>query len=362
MTEFARHREAAERQRRATEQAATWYLDQHDGLDPGQQEQFLAWLRQSPLHVTEYLAIARLHGDLAAASALDPLSGDQLCELAVRESPVIELHRGQEPRSTPIEPLRRPWRAVLAQAAAAAVVLLLGASAQVGAPLHAWDIYATSPDALRAVSLPDGTEVQLDRGSLVAVSFDNRNRRIDVLQGGALFDAGHDPARPLLVRAGANELRDIGTVFDVHRGDDDGARVTVISGRVQLSQANDTLPLLLADLTAGQQAITHRDGSLDLVDPKADLAGSTAWLPADIRFERASVAEVARRFNAYSSYPLRIEDARIGATRISGRFHSRDMEAFIAYLRTLPNVQVIRGNDDIRVVDATHTATHSARL
>src|ERR1700750_1908362 len=91
MTEFARHREAAERQRRATEEAASWYLDQQDGLDETQHEQFMSWLRESPLHVTEYLAIAHLHGDLGAASALDPLSEAQLCELAADDATVIAL-------------------------------------------------------------------------------------------------------------------------------------------------------------------------------------------------------------------------------------------------------------------------------
>jgi len=100
------------------------------------------------------------------------------------------------------------------------------------------------------------------------------------------------------------------------------------------------------------------DGSLDVVDHHADLARSTHWLPSDIHFESASVADVARRFNAYNSRPLVIEDARIGATLISGRFHARDMDSFVAYLLTLPDVQVIRSVDDVRVVRAATTLSH----
>ncbi len=106
----------------------------------------------------------------------------------------------------------------------------------------------------------------------------------------------------------------------------------------------------------------HRDGSLDLIDHHADLVRSTAWLPSDIHFERATVADVARRFNAYSSQPLRIDDDAIAATRISGRFHARDVEAFVAYLGSLPGVRIVRGPDDIRVTGSAGDARETQRL
>jgi transmembrane sensor len=363
MSDFVRHREAAERQRRATEEAASWYLDQQDGLDEAQHEQFMAWLRESPLHVSEYLAMAHLHGDLGAASALDPLNEQALCELAADDAAVVSLPVPRTPEAAPVRPRRIGW---LAQAAALVLLLGTGGAAWLRAAPQAWDSYAAGKDAVRSATLADGTELQLDRDSVVAVSISDTARRIDVLRGGALFDVAHDPARPLHVRLGANDLQDIGTVFDAHRSED-GGRVTVISGKVKVWQREDKpwapagpveRDSPLTELGAGQEATMHMDGSLDVVDHHADLARSTRWLPADIHFERASVAEVARRFNAYNSRPLVIEDAHIGATLISGRFHARDMDSFVAYLRTLPDVQVIRGVDDVRVVRAVTTLSH----
>ncbi|WP_109126571.1 FecR domain-containing protein [Dyella sp. C11] len=369
MTDFARHREAAERQRRATEEAAGWYLDQQEGLDESQQQAFTAWLRESPLHVTEYLAMAHLHGDLGAASAMDPLSEKQLCELAAGDTSVVPLNVPRVPEPAPTLTPRRRRMAWLAQAVAAVVVAAIGGAAWMASPPPPWESYASEGNAVRSATLPDGTAVQMDRDSIVAVSMCPTQRRIDVLRGGALFDVAHDPARPLRVRLGANELQDIGTVFDAHYADD-GGRVTVISGKVKVWQrdqarwsadATTTDRSPLTELTAGQEATMHVDGSLDLVDRHADLASSTHWLPADIHFERASVANVARRFNAYSSHPLLIEDAGIGATLISGRFHARDMDSFVAYLLTLPDVQVIRGPDDVRIVRAPMAHTQAVR-
>ncbi|MGO4502978.1 MULTISPECIES: FecR family protein [unclassified Dyella] len=366
MTEFARHREAAERQRRATEEAASWYLDQQEGFDEAQQQAFMAWLRESPLHVTEYLAMAHLHGDLGAASALDPLNQAELCELAADDTSVVSLPVPRPSKALPNVRPRPRWTAWLAQAAALVMLVATGGAAWLQSAPQAWDSYASSNDAVRSATLADGTDMQLDRDSVVIVSMDAGSRRINVLRGGALFDVAHDPARPLRVRLGANELQDIGTVFDAHHSAD-GGRVTVISGKVKLWQRDEkswapegfaVARSPLAELTAGQEATMHMDGSLDVVDHHADLARSTRWLPADIHFESASVAEVARRFNAYNSRPLVIEDARIGATLISGRFHARDMDAFVAYLQTLPNVQVIRSVDDVRVVRSVASLSH----
>lgn len=359
MNDFRQRQAPLERQRRAAEEAASWYLDQREGMDDAGQARFMAWLRASPLHVQEYLVMTRLHGDLAAAAALDPLDASQLAEQAARDRVVVPLRLA--PPAVAVAPergrLRMPgW---MTQAAAVLLVAALGAAAWLKPAPTPWTAYATASD-VRGVALADGTQLQLDRDTVLAVRMEPRQRMIDVLRGGALFDVGHDPSRPLRVRLGANLLQDIGTVFDAHHTHD-GGNVTVISGRVKVAQrgagwldgGDIREGAEVADLRAGQQASLRGDGSLDLVDDHADIAGSTAWLPADIHFEHATVADVARRFNAYSSRPLRIDDASLAATRISGRFHARDVEAFIAYLHTLPGVRVERGADGIRIVKAS---------
>jgi transmembrane sensor len=336
--------------RRVAEQAAEWYLDQREGLDAARRARFLAWLRQSPLHVSEYLGIARLHGDLEAAAALDPLDAAALAELAATERAVVPLRPSvlRPADRAPAPPIHRmPW---WQQAVAAIAVILIGGAAflrEAPAPL---DVHA-SGDGVRAVSLDDGTQLQLDRASAVAVRYDDKERHLELLRGGALFDVGHDPSRPLRVGVGEQMLEDVGTVFDAHRTAD-GARVAVISGEVRIwageAPSGAATAEALADLRAGQSAEVA-GGRLAALERHADLPGATAWLPADIHFERATVAEVARRFGAYGGTPLRIDDPSLAATRISGRFHVRDPEAFVAYLGTLPGVRVQRGPDGVRV-------------
>lgn len=256
------------------------------------------------------------------------------------------------------------------EAMAALVVATVGAIASMPSSSGTWIAYASGQTELRSVPLPDGTLVQLDRDSVLVVRFDADRRTLGVLRGGALFDVGHDATRPLRVLLGTNVFEDMGAVFDAHQSVD-GSNVTVVSGRVKVwQQERDAWSPasrapngeLIADLLAGQQANMKRDGSLDLIDHHADLGLTTAWLPSDIHFERCTVADVARRFSAYSSQPLHIEDASIAAMRISGRFHARDTDAFLAYLESLPDVYVVRGQDDIRVTSISRGSRDHARM
>jgi transmembrane sensor len=153
-----------------------------------------------------------------------------------------------------------------------------------------------------------------------------------------------------------------------------GAAVTVVQGRVFLWHRpvrwfgrwrhGGALPAedgadFLADLRAGQQGRVDGGGRL-LSAGQADVDRAVAWLPGDIRFEGETVAEVARRFNAYTSIPLDVEDAALAARRITGVFHARDQEAFLAYLKTLPGVRVLREDGRVRIV-ADPVPAHARR-
>jgi len=362
MSDPHRHRRAADAQRRIAEQAAAWHLEQRDGLDAAGRARFLAWLRRSPEHVAEYLAIARLHGELKGALAQQP-DAAALCALAARESAVVPLRRTAAPVPA-ARPRRRNVRRVaagLAGAAMLALFALLLSRPPAGEPPA--EIYAAAADAGRALELPDGSAVQLDRGSAIAVRFDARARRIELLRGAAVFDVGRD-ARPLQVRLGANLLRDVGTVFAVRR-EAGGGSVAVLSGRVDVLAppsrwsaawhrlaGGDAGAAVLARLRGGEQARVDARGALAALDAHADLARATAWLPREIQFQRSTVAAVARRFNAYTTQPIEIDDPAVAAMRISGRFHAGDAAAFTAYLASLPGVHVTRADGRVRVAAA----------
>lgn len=354
------HFDAARQARRITEQAVAWYIEQQEPLSERQRVAFLSWLRASPKHVAEYFAVAQMHGDLKAATALEKRSAADLVEQARCDNPIVMF-----PRAAPAMPHERDaqalrdkragrWLAAVAGVAAMLVTGWLGMAHWRTSGMPSTQYVTQNEDAdagkVRSLKLADGTLVQLDRHSAIDVHFDKHYRRIDVIRGHALFDVGKDAARPMLVNVGGHVLQDIGTVFDVKR-DASGDTLTVISGRVRVlngSAASASGTNALADLTAGQQ-IQFGPAGVGLVHP-VQLPQATAWLPTEIRFQRETIGDVARRFNAYTSKPLVIDDEAIAGKRISGIFHANNPQAFVAYLSTLPKVRVIEGADRIRVV------------
>jgi ferric-dicitrate binding protein FerR (iron transport regulator) len=337
--------------------AAAWYLAQREApLAPVQQAEFLAWLRQSPTHVSEYLGIAHLHQDLPAAAHSQQASSAQLCAHACHSGAVVvplrpELGRTQAPRPRAAPVARQRYRGRALGLAAVLVLAAVGVATQLAKPDNVpATVYAAGAEAGRDVALADGSVVRLDRGSAIAVRYGTQRRDIALLRGKALFDLGQDPVRPLRVSVGPLVLRDIGTVFGVDRSAG-GTRVTVLQGRVHVLRGahpwwrRSVLPVegaQLADLGGGQQARLDAQGQLLGLDTHADIASATDWLPAQVGVHDRSVGEVARLFNAYTAQPLRIADPALAARRISGVFHLRDPEAFVAYLSSLPNVQVQR--------------------
>jgi transmembrane sensor len=367
------------RRLRTTEQAAAWYIDQREGLADTRQRAFLAWLRSSPEHIAEYLAIAGMHGDIKASAAMESLSGGELVALAGTEHAVVSLwgndadgarnHRADAGPTT----TRRYSRILLGACASVLGLAMLGGAwlATTGGQTR---VYTSAADAIADLDLADGSQVHLDRDSAISVHFDGRQRRIELLRGAALVDVGKDPVRPLLMVFGNKILRDIGTVFEVRRGED-GDAVTVVSGQVKIwTQADSwlagwrrrltgapTAGAAVASLSGGQRLRLDEHGKAVSTAP-VDIARATAWLPADIRFQRSTVADVARRFNAYTTRPLVIEDTRIAAMHLTGAFHAHDVDAFVAYLETLPDVRVVRGSDRVRVLARAPANTGDKRL
>lgn len=357
--------------RRLTEQAAAWYIEQQDHPSSRRRAKFLFWLHASPAHIAEYLAIAQLHGDLKAATSTEAMPVHELVARADNQNAVVMFpkiaadtahqHRRHQPRRQPGPRMLTCTVAVAVAVAAAMTSVVLGVLPWRTTSNNLHQDFAANTEAIREVRLPDGSLIQLARGSMIHVRFDARYRQIDVIRGNALFEVGKDPTRPMFVSVGGHVLQDIGTVFDVRRNAADDT-LTVISGRVRVwDVAHDGVAKIkagignsqtskgtVADLTAGDQ-IQLTPASTGLVH-KARVEQTTAWLPANIRFKRETVSVVAQRFNAYTSTPLVIEDVRTGDMRITGLFHTKNPQAFIAYLATLPGVRIIYAKDSVRVV------------
>lgn len=193
-------------------------------------------------------------------------------------------------------------------------------------------------DQTLTVDLPDGSKASLAPGAALDLAYDHGGRAMRLVRGRAFFDVVPDRERPFTVEAGDRRITALGTRFDV-RLDEGPLRVTLVEGQVSVARTVDAAdgpgrPVLLK---AGER-LTAAQGR-DVVAP-ADAAEASAWRETSITFEDRPLSEVVAELNRHSAAKLVIEDPKVAALRVTGRFRTGDPQRF---LRTLAQVLPVRG-------------------
>lgn len=126
---------------------------------------------------------------------------------------------------------------------AAALALLLAATAVWKFGFSTDKNVFAAQDQVRSVSLPDGSEVLLNHYAKLQLSegFNEENRLVQ-LSGEAYFKVAHDPLNPFIIDNGQTQVRVVGTAFNLSQSED-GLVVEVSEGKVELSFNREKLEL-----------------------------------------------------------------------------------------------------------------------
>ena len=334
-----------------TQQAADWLVANRAELSARERETFAAWLKVSPVHVEEYLGVAAVARDLRDACA----------ELAASTDSLVALARAAGEEPTPIgfprfvvpETGRGRWRlAAVAWGTMGVICLsLLGwwtfrvkppgqATAQAATMLH----FSSRHGEQQTHRLPDDSVLHLNTDTSLTVRLGAAERLVTLESGEADFEVAHDPKRPFRVLAGAAQVLDIGTQFDV-RLEPHAAVITVLEGRVAVGPRS---PAAAANSAANPRAAFVELAANEQLrvaqwPPGAPIAADahgTSWMRRQITFEHEPLSSVAKEFNRYASRPIVITTPALGKQEISGVFTIDDTDEFIAFLRSLKGVHV----------------------
>jgi transmembrane sensor len=178
------------------------------------------------------------------------------------------------------------------------------------------------------------------------VRYSGSERSITLTAGEIDVQVVHEPARPFRVLAGAAEIVDVGTQFDV-RLRNEATLVTVAQGRVAVALSSKSNSPSV-ELGANQQ-VDVTAATWPVAPMLVDAQQSTAWLHRQIMFEHEPLSRVAMEFNRYGAKPIEIVSPSLQNLQISGVFATDDPEAFVAFLRSLDGVRVEVTATSIRV-------------
>jgi len=153
----------------------------------------------------------------------------------------------------------------------------------------------TGRGEIKAVFLPDLTEVTLNAGSRIKYSADfTGDERPVELSGEALFNVTSDPSRPFIVKTENMTIKVVGTVFDVKEyADDMLLSVSVVSGKVEVGLSDEKIML-------GQNQQLRMDkatGNFEKMTGDADKYLS--WTDGILYFYRTPIREVVNVLNRH---------------------------------------------------------------
>ncbi len=262
---------------------------------------FEAWRAADPLHADAYAEMDALWR--------------QLGHLPDRESPIRK-------RRSPTGP------------ACLAAILVLGGALAYRAGVADWlraDLWSGVGDITHA-TLPDGSRVDLNTGTALALHFGDRERRVALLRGEAVFDVVRDPGRPFVVEGGGLSVRAVGTVFYV-RADGAGRPVGVAEGRVAVTAAGRPL-----EVAAGE-ALAEGDAPHVV---QTDVARAMAWRDGRLIVSGERLSDVLAELARYRRGRILLLDAQAGARRVTGAFDPRHTDDALDAIAASLSLRVTR--------------------
>src|ERR1700722_6513867 len=308
------------------EAAAEWVVrlgsDQRTHAD---EQAFRVWLEESPAHAQAYADCMTLWdavGDMVATN---------------------EAHRTLKPLRAPVRTKRRMSRRLALFAGLGAA---LAVTAGVVGPflLGGTQTFKTASGEQRRIQLADGSGVLLNTDTTLRVKFTAPQRLVFLDRGQAFFEVAKDKTRPFRVLAGHNEVRAIGTAFDVRRIGE-GIQVTLEEGQVAIYRGSDSLLQTLtanpaapgapaaqvskpdAVLSPGQQA------TLEPMEPVAvspvDLGKAQAWRYGRMVLDNAPLGDVISDLNRYGGGQIVLADPKLAAIRVGRLVYTGRPEDFI---------------------------------
>lgn len=299
-------------------QAADWLeRQQNSGWSQQDASALETWLDADPTHAVAYYRIEFAWQRTERLAALRP-----------------PLHKAHSLPS-------RFKAAFTRSAAVVTIAAIAGAGLYLGARDPGTQTYATNVGSRKTLSLPDGSQIELNTNTTLRISKAD-NRRVWLDKGEAYFQVVHDMKHPFTVDIGQRRITDLGTKFDV-RHDEQHLKISVVEGSVSLASKTDGAQSLI--LTRGDSVIGNGNALKVRNTPPQSVTDELGWRRGVLVFDNITLAEAASEFNRYTTSKVVIADPKAANLRIVGTFPTDGIEGFLDVAQHILKVRVERRGD-----------------
>lgn len=240
----------------------------------------------------------------------------------------------------------RNWLPILKVAAILALVLLGGLLAEYYLPYPPnieLITKRTDQNQRATITLNDGTIVHLNVGSSITFPKQFKSgQRIVRLEGEAFFEVTRNEQKPFVVETTSLTTKVLGTSFNINAHDLNTETVTVISGKVQVSQTQnpDKQTILLAEEAAVFQ---RSSGSLEKQAADAEIVLN--WTNDYIKFDMVSFDEAVRIISESYHIKINLENYISDSCKIRAICKSNGVENLLSQLQLLVDFDFQTSNE-----------------
>jgi len=243
-------------------------------------------------------------------------------------------------------------------AAAAVIFILLGGSIlyytqhdfiqeKLGLVAQAKTLFKTTDAQTRLVLLPDGSRIQMNRGtkfSYATHAFNQKQREV-WLEGEAFFEVAKNKEKPFIIHTGTMQTTVRGTSFNVKAYPQLAENVvSVRTGKVEVTNRNQ----MLAVLTPNKQLAYNRQTNKAEASDAAweDAAG---WREGELTLNYASRDELKLKLKQYYQVDIQFRDDALNGIKIKSTFlKSTSLSDVLSTIKALYGIQYsMQGNQVI---------------
>jgi hypothetical protein len=145
------------------------------------------------------------------------------------------------------------------------------------------------------LELADGSKIMLNADTKIRYPerFAANERRVEVISGEAIFHIKHNAKVPFYAMVKGQEVKDIGTVFDINAYDDEPViKTTLVEGSVAVTKAGKSKLL-----KPGQQAVIGINTPITVQSANVDQV--IAWEKGQFYFDKTNLKELMRQVSRW---------------------------------------------------------------
>jgi transmembrane sensor len=185
-----------------------------------------------------------------------------------------------------------------------------------------WLEKSAAPGEKLNITLPDGSRVWLNSGSMLSFPEQFNGQRNVKLSGEGFFDVQEDASRPFSVESSGVKTTALGTSFNIKSGKEAQVAVSLFTGKVKIEDLNANK---LTELVPGQELIFESE-TQEWKTGSFDVAKTGVWKDGKFIFENAGLQDVVKTLENWYGVKITLTNAEKVKWKFSGEYQNQMLE------------------------------------